>query len=491
MAFQHQLTAASSSTVCGSCSHHNPSDSKFCEGCGQPLYESCGACAHDVLLTQKFCRSCGADLEEALKARFAKIDAAMIKAVEATKRQDFGDAISLLRGLGTPPDYRFAEAAQNATVAISKIEALRDRATKQASDVQSQAQAAYDRGDQAETARLLATVPEKLLDENSRALLGKTRVFTKQLQMLQAEVRTAIAEKRWNSVGSLLNQLLEFSPHDSQYLQLAGQVSAKLIAQAKQRLARGEYEAATQHLASVPQVAEDDSVLRLRNSLEDIHWLSKQFECEPYVSPMLGRLAVSFAKEVPEDSTAKKLVQELGVQLKQASRPAKTHLPTWKASTKSWVGGDARILSLPSTIDLGDHQELKLGAGRFNVAFGLALQGLGHCRVDQHFASTKKSLFAGIGRKGKKKVWGIDLGAAAMKAVLLEESEDGKPVVVDCHFAEYSPTCRGGKTVESEEELRHALEYFIESKQLDQSLLTFTTCQRKEDSRAARTGNRH
>ncbi|MFK8114098.1 MAG: hypothetical protein AB8B91_17985, partial [Rubripirellula sp.] len=168
----------------------------------------------------------------------------MSKAVDAARLLDYDEAILLLRRASQASDYRFAELTTNAKNAIAKIESLRDRALKMAADAKCQAQAAFDRGDQAEAARLLQTVPASFLDDDALKLLGETKSFTNQLSALQSEVSIAIAEKRWNAVGSLLNQLIDLSPTDPQYLRLASQVASKLIAQAKQRLSRGEYEEA-------------------------------------------------------------------------------------------------------------------------------------------------------------------------------------------------------------------------------------------------------
>ena len=238
---------------------------------------------------------------------------------------------------------------------------------------------------------------------------------------------------------------------------------------AKQRLQRAEYDKAAQHLHAVPRIRQDESIRKLLQSISDIHWLSEQFDDEPYATPMLGRLAVRFAKEVPDDPNSKKLVQKLGQELKQGTRSQRSHLPPWTASANSWPGGDACVLALPKSIDLGDQKLIRTAAGRFNVAFGLALQGLGKGRFDQHFGLKKKGLFGSF-RSKSKACWGVDIGSSAIKAVLLQEQEDGTLVATDSYCQEYEPSCRLGVQKDSAT-VSDAVAQFVSEKELEGALV--------------------
>jgi Tfp pilus assembly PilM family ATPase len=175
---------------------------------------------------------------------------------------------------------------------------------------------------------------------------------------------------------------------------------------------------------------------------------------------MLGRLAVRFAKEVPEDPRAQSMVKQLAAKLKQGERAPRMHLPTWKGTTESWMGGHAGLLALPTSIDLGDHALMRTAAGRFSVAFGLALQGLGMGRVRDHLGP-KQGLLRGLARRKKTLCWGIDLGAAALKAVCLEQRGDGVAVTA-CYHEEYeSPVCRASFQGEKAAVIRPVVENFL------------------------------
>ncbi len=289
--------------------------------------------------------------------------------------------------------------------------------------------------------KLLEGVPRRLLSDDAKKTLQRAKTFTEELASRESELQAAIADKDWPLVGGLIDRLLELVPQAKQYRQLGKQVSDKLITLAKRSLANSKYTAASDLLNSVPEIGRTKEFDRIRDSVEDVRWLSHQFDREPYATPMLGRLALRFAKEVPDNQEAQDLVKKLAAQLKSGERAPRTHLPAWKGSTDCWMGGTARMLSLPTSIDLGDQPLLRSRAGRFSVAIGLALQGLGEARTSEHFGP-KQGLLRGFGRRKRNACWGIDLGTASMKAVCIEKSEDGL-AVVDCFYQEYeTPLCR-------------------------------------------------
>ncbi len=447
---------------CGACQQNNKPDARYCKGCGQPLYEKCSECPHDVLLTDKFCDSCGTDLEASREALRQKHREWMSDAVAAAREYRFDRALRLLGRVTETDDYRFADQVNQAKQAIEKVNGLQSQAQENVNDVLVRAKQAYDTGNQPLTAKLLAAIPEPMMTPDVKKLLEKVQIFSNQLLGLDQELRAAIAEKNWPLVGGLVDQLLNLTPDDAGYQQVASQVAEKLLAIARQLLAKGRYGAAVETLESVPEVSHDGTFKQLRDRADDLHWLSSQFECEPIVTPMLGRLAIRFAKEVPEDQKAQKLVKDLATQLRQGPRDPRTHFPAWHASSECAFGGRARFLTAPQSLDLSDHAVIKASPGRFYVAIGLALQGLGLGRLDDHFAK-KKGLLGGLSRR-KNRVWGIDLGNASIKAICLQEI-DGKPTVVDAFLQDYeAPLCRVGKEDEQREMLGRAVAAFLEAK---------------------------
>jgi Tfp pilus assembly PilM family ATPase len=385
----------------------------------------------------------------------------MNTALEHAKQYDYDRAIAVLERLVELTDYRFKEASADAAKAIDKIQALRDRNQAAARAATAKALDAFEKGHIREIVQILGSVPSKLLDRNAQKLLARAQSVTAERTSLESSLRQTVAAKDWVQVGILIQQLLNLEPDDPQGLRLAPQVTAKLVARARKLLDEGEYESAVLSLGAIPDIAVNDEIRSLQESAANIHWLTEQFDAEPYASPLLGRLAVRLAKETPKDPRTQKLVQQLSHQLKQAPRPPRMHLPRWKGSTASWLGGEAGILGIPSRIRVGDASELRSAAGRFNIAIGLALQGLGKTRISEDFLIKKKGLLS-LGRRKRKSCWGLDIGTSAVKGILLQETEDGVEAV-DVFFFEFeTPISRRRADVSEHTVLLPAIEKFLE-----------------------------
>ena len=451
---------SSSLIQCGSCQHSNESGVKFCAGCGTNLYEPCVGCSKPVLLTQKFCGSCGADLVGAQKKREDQFIEWMANAVAEAKQHRFDIAISLLDRVRTSTGYRHTELGKSAEAAIDKVRKLRDSTVGAADDLQSQAKAAFESDDLAQAVALLKRVPKNLLSEESQQLYGKCSTFLEQVSALTAEVQSAMKARDWPLLGSLLNQLLSIDPKNSEYQTLATKVAAKIRAGAERTLSSHAYDRASELLDSVPEMARDENYDTLSDRISNARWFSEQFDSEPFATPALGRLALRFAKESPDDPVAQRLPKELAVAVKQ-SPPPRHGYGLWKQPNSSWLGGDVGFLANPRSIDCGNHPEFRKHRGRFTVAFGLAVQGLGLGRVSESFLTTKKSMLSKLSRKKDESAWGIDIGATGLRAVLLKSEED-KVTVVDVHFVPFdSPLCRTEVT-SPDEVIRNALATFIE-----------------------------
>ncbi len=464
MGVENQVTAVAKIS-CGCCGDDNRADTKFCKGCGQSLYESCVGCGHSVMLTQRFCGSCGADLAKAVESVHEQHEQLLRNAVVAAKEYDFDHSIQLLQRVASLRDYRFKEASNNAKQAITKIEAMRDRANTSMQQSLTRAKAEYDQGNQVEVVQILESVPARLLSDDAKKLLSRVKTYTAGVSDLEASVKSGIANQNWTLVGSLVDQLLEHHPGNETYTRVAEQVTGKLISESRQLFTQGKYAAAVERLSSVPSIGRTRELAELRQTYDNLEWLSRQFDGEPFVSPMLGRLSVRFAKEVPDNTNAKEQVRKMAAQLKQAKRQPRNPLPAWKAAGKSWLGGETNLLGTPLSVEIADQQLLKTCPARFHVAIGLALQGLGHARIGDHFAP-RKGILSSLGWRKKKLCWGVDIGTAALKAVCLVEGEDGLEIV-DSYFDEFAdPVCRGADEVDRSGVIEAAISKLLDQKEI-------------------------
>ena len=258
--------------------------------------------------------------------------------------------------------------------AIRKIETMRDRATASAQRALARSKAEFEKGNHAEVVRLLEAVPSKLLDKDAKKILARVKSYTAELTDLASSLTAATQQKNWRLVGGLVDQMLVHAPDDKQYVQLAQQVAVKLHAIAKQMFASGKYTAALEQLNAIPSSRRDEDFERISQTFHEVEWLSKQFDVEPFATPMLGRLAVRFAKEAPADEAAQQQVKQLAARLKQADRSQRNPYPAWKGAADCWIGGKAGLLGAPTSIAHSDQKLIRGCVGRFHVAIGLALQ---------------------------------------------------------------------------------------------------------------------
>ncbi len=430
--------------ACGKCSHPNLAGVKFCGGCGHSLFEPCPGCGQSVRLTEKFCGACGADLEAALQSRMEKAEQAMVAAVAATKEHRYADAITRLEIVIKDQDFRLAELADQARQALAKIIALRDQMTTRVEAAARAAKVAAANADREEVVRILDSVPVKLLDEDSARLLSKSRSFVCELAELVSTLRGCLSEKNWLLAGSLIERLVELCPEDESFRSLGGQVASKLMIEADRQYSRRDYARAVDCLDAVPATAHDAAYAELRQKIDNVEWLSAQFDAEPYATATLGRLAVRLAKQTPDDPQGKELVNRIATRLKEPIVDRRHPYPVWNGSRRSRLGGDAAILGWPRCVDCrGDAVTQKFPA-RFSVAIGLAMQGLGGARVNESLWE-KKSLLGGIGGRRKARIcWGVDIGNSAIHAVLLQKDATNV-VVIQAYYVEFPPPTRLGK----------------------------------------------
>lgn len=451
---------------CGSCTHVNLPEAKFCGGCGHALFEPCSGCQEPVRLNQRFCALCGGDLEAAFAKQKNLREQSLVYALNDTKQHRYDAAISKLKRLGADPDYRFAQLAASAKTAIGKIEQLRDSTLARVAEAKAAAVIAVQRGDKLEIQRLLCSVPSQFLDEDSRSLLAKTQAFNSETQFLRDELKAAAAENNWSRTGSLLSRLIVLCPEEKSLVAMARQVTEKLVAKADVLFVKQKYSAALECLDSVPTICQTDDYAENRQRIQTANWLIQQFASEPFATPTLGRLAVRLSKHASDDPTGKSLATDIASRLKQPPASSQEPYPHWTGNRRSVLGGQVAVLGWPKSITCKGDAIVKKMPARFSVAFGLALQGLGGTKIETKFGE-KKSLLSAITSRRKTKVcWGIDVGNSSIKAVLLQR-DASETVVIDSYTADYPPANRLGSESHGILAARDAIQKMVKERNLE------------------------
>lgn len=444
-------SSASTSLACGACKHNNAPGAQFCGGCGHFLHEKCVQCGDSVSLTQKFCVGCGQDLNAWLEKRIAEQETKLSDAVAAVKCHEYERAQGLLNLLAKSGDYRFQSVREQAAAAKDKVESLQKKVHTQASQRIAAAKEAHAQNDLSTAVKLLAQVPENLLDDESRSIRQSSQVHLDQLKTLHGELQQALAEKSYSQVAGLLQQLLELQPDNQKYQQLSQQVGDKLLRRAEKLCARQEYQTARNALNSLPTICHNAQFADLSRRSELACWLSKQFDVEPYATNALGRLAMRYAKEFPSDGKASDCVKQLSKAVKSKRTTARDGLAPWRTKAESWIGGRVGILANPQSLNFDELAESPPSFAPFAEAIGLALHALGLSRISGNLLP-KKGVMSKLGLGKSKAVWGIDVGASGINAIKMRvEKGSDQPIVEAAHRVELkNPTCRGGSKSASE-----------------------------------------
>ncbi len=453
---------ARNGVACGACQHFNNESAQFCAGCGQALFEPCGKCSQSVRLEQKFCGGCGTDLQQKRERVREQYEQWLTSAVEAARLSDFERALGQLGRVAEDKDYRYAELSRQANVAIEKINKLKTQRTAAVESLVAQAEVALANEDRSAVVELLSRVPEAMRSPEMRQMLESCSMFVARLTELEQTLQKQLVAKDYEGVAGTIEVLLGLVPNSERYTKVARQVAEKLLASSQRRFDKQDYTGAASKLSAVPSQMRDGRYESARQLIENVEWLEKQFVAEPLATSTLGRLAVRFEKESPQNERAVLNTKELLQTIKQPYQDPRQPFNPWRGTRESWIGGKASYLGYPTSIPGASDETLRRNPGRFAVAIGLALQGLGLGLVSEGFA-VKKARFAVLASKKPKTAWGIDVGTSGIRAVLLQLDKE-ELTVLDSYYDEFdAPTSRIGNETTAADTIRQAITKFLES----------------------------
>ncbi len=428
-----QIGASGGPSACGACGVVNPSVAPFCAGCGHALQEPCGKCTQPVQLSQAFCGNCGNDLKAAVARRRGLLETKVADAIVAAKERDFERATGLLAVVTREKDFRFRDVVAKAEIARSKVDSVAIQESASASERLTAAKDAFGRNDLSRVIELLDSLPKKLLTPDAETLLKTSRDRLRQTEQAEASLHEAFEKRDWAAAGVILDTVMGLKPDDAAVAKLARKVGAKLIKNASALCESHKYSAAGQLLDCVPANSRDQAFTTLCETVNRMQWLSSQFDGEPLCTPTLGRLAKRWVEDSAGDPKAGAMLKRISETIKGPRRDRRNLFAPLEDEANHPTQGAIGILAHPECIDIGKNQTFRANPGQFNVAIGLALQGLGLGRVNEDF-TTKKGLLKRLGRKKTGGCWGPDIGSWAIKAVRLEKNGEGLPALTHCEI---------------------------------------------------------
>lgn len=451
MGFPMSQSTTTNRLSCGACQHDNADAAQFCAGCGHSLYESCAGCGNPVTLMQKFCVTCGKDLVAHFRGRITSQETRLAEAIAAAKKHDYNRAIGILEVVSEQSDFRFADIRDRARLALTKVKELRDQVVRQSEQRMANAAEEAKAQNFAKVVDVLSAIPETLLDEDSRARLKNAQHHLNQHGSLKKELEAALAAKAYEQASSLTQQLLELQPESRSFHKMAIQLGERLLRTADKRFHRQDYAGASRALHAIVDRARGDEYKSMLQRIETTRWLSEQFDGEPLATGTLGRLAMRFATERPQDGRAAELVKDLSVAVKAKRATVRDGFAAWRTQGQSWLGGRLGVLSHPQAFDFTAVENRPATLSDCAIALGLALHGLSLGRFSGNLVA-KKGMLSKLTFSKATAVWGVDVGSSAIRAVRMQlDKNASQPSVTHIHCVTLDqPTCRRGGRPEHE-----------------------------------------
>jgi len=438
---------SSDALVCSSCGHVNPPPRRFCSSCGENLWQICATCGTQCTTDEKFCGDCGTNLAQVRRSLVEEFDLGFREAQRLRDEQRHAEALALLETLTGAKFTHLNGHAAGAARLIAQVKAERDQAQTAADAAFQEARRLAEQQDWPSVAALLEGIPPATRSPAVQALLAEAEVNNQEVRRLEKAMLAAWRSQASGALLAAVTRLLELTPQHRQAQTLAQQLGQRLAAKARQLQAGHRYGEALRVLDKIPLAVVGDEIRTQRQMLAELSWMVDELRTAPFATPVVAALADRFARLAPGDPHAPPLVEEIRRRLQFSGKSSKALVPPWsRKPDRSALGVPLDWMTGFQHLDLAAVREspaLLQQPGRFYVACGLALQGLGHAQLQTNLLPTDESSVIGriakiMPRRAARTAWGLDLGSSSVKAVLLTWDEaQGRIAIKTCDVAEY------------------------------------------------------
>lgn len=409
--------------VCGQCGQVNVSTRTFCGRCGQRLWESCPGCNQRHRIGERFCGHCGTDLEQRLVEARQRCEKQLTDAERYRQLGDFALAIARLQSVAAVEEPHLRAMAQRAAALVLEVAAEQKHWEQAVARVEPEAAQLLHTHHYQEATAALERIPERLRSEKTAGLLREARAKAEQVEGLTKEIQTLVRTKQIKELGAKIDRLLQLQPDQAAVRKLAQQLRDRLLAAARQKLDADDYPAVLDLLDQLPQCAHSSDVEELRDEALELNCLIDDLKLSPLIDPPLVSLAERMVKVRPQHQQARQLLGAIRERATQRPDHARFAAPTWAKIQDyrlgfpvHWWAGLQHISHSPEINVL-----LRKEPGKYFVACGLALQGLGLAAIGINLLPSQNTgLFRRLPallRKEPTSAWGLDLGMTGLKAV--------------------------------------------------------------------------
>lgn len=424
---------SNSQIQCVACSTANARDDQFCSGCGHGLWEKCAGCSTMVALGANFCNKCGQNLKESLEQRIASVAAAIDRAANVGKDGGYRESIRLLEPLTGNTDFRFKELKEKAVQLLQQHRSEQGHWESRITDIQQAVGELVESQKYDEIIKLVSEVPSRMRTEDLQKALEEASANVSSGDDARAELKAALAEKKWDYALQFLDMLLDIYPNSQKYQNLLPQLLEKLSGQAAKLRSAGRNPDALALLTGIPLKHQTMSVKAAIENLEELINVRRIVASEAFAQPVVGAMVEKLVKIAPDDPRVGNVSNAYAQ--RRGTRPAEPHhlYPTWMKSEPGIFTDQIEPSGLPLNLPGARPEALAKNPGRYIGAYGLALFGLGIGDESANFLAGKSGLFGMLGRKKKlasESAWGVDIGDSSIKAIKVS-LRDGKTVIDD------------------------------------------------------------
>ena len=462
---------------CAGCQQENPSDRKFCGQCGDRLWLPCLECESTNAVDEKFCGNCGVKLVDSVRQREDELKSKLQLAIGMEREGRYYEATSLLREI-TEGDERLGHYTENALKLLEQIEERRVKRTEESGQLEAQARVYFDRQEFTKAFESLKGIPVGLRSRECTNFMIDVEKLHNELSALTNEIRVALKAKNYGGLKQKVDRLCRLQPGNSEARKLSERLAkaessdlsrqaGTLAKLAQAKVAEHHYREASDAVARIEPQFRKGQIEQVFRTARELHWCTEQLKRSTFASADLAHVAGRWKKLAPADGRAEKIATQLGDRLKARPRDRRVAWPAWTTPPEStplsvpvrpWSG-----FRRADVDDEGVQQQLADSPGRFLVAYGLALQGLGLSKMT-HDLNPRKGILGGLlQRKKVDRIWGLDIGSTSVKALELVKTEDSSVEVQNCLLLPHSRPLHVLKGDGSASEMiAETLEQFVE-----------------------------
>lgn len=412
---------------CPGCNAPAAAGCKFCTQCGKTLWDTCYQCGAMVTARDRYCGTCGTDLVEGPARQAEAIRQTLARAHDLCRQMDYDAARQELAAVVEIRHTALVPLVEEARQALRRIDDEQKSQAARLEALESEAETLLAQRRYREALRKLEVVPPAIRTPKLARHLAEASARLEEIDALGRQLRESAGAPFSMELVRMVGRLLELDPHHGHARQVMERIHRRLVRAASDLLAERRYDEASKLLEHVPRAARTEEIAQLHGRAMELGEMARVLRTSPAATPALAALAERFLRLAPQDPQAAAWCAEITARLQQEPwKLVRTARPAAVPGNAEKAGPAVTWLPHLPGLTLGpdvDGSVLRQHAGRFAVACGLALQGLGMAAFPINLQPDEPALLEKVWRRlnqrAARSAWGIDLGTAALKAVKL------------------------------------------------------------------------